>query len=60
MLHRSGRTGRMGRKGVSITFIEDEKQAELLKKMEQYRMTVEALSIDDMATVEKRIYDDLK
>ena len=50
----------MGRKGGSITFIEDEKQAELLKKMEQYRMTVEALSIDDMATVEKRIYDDLK
>ena len=45
---------------MSITFIEDEKQAELLKTMDQYRMTVEALSIDDMETVEKRIYADLK
>lgn len=59
-LHRSGRTGRMGRKGISITFYEKEGELEGLHVIEdKYDMKVNELSLDNMDVFEKTIKDSL-
>lgn len=50
----------MGKKGVSITLVENEKEAELIQGMSEFGMKVEPISLDDMETVEKKMNEDLK
>ena len=57
-LHRSGRTGRMGRKGVAVTFLEDEvRDMEFMKQVEkEFNMPVELVTLDDKEAFEKKIH----
>ena len=54
-MHRAGRTGRMGRKGVCVTFLEDlENGKAYLQTIEdKYNMPVEIVTLDD--TFEKKV-----
>ena len=54
-MHRTGRTGRMGRKGVCVTFMEDLEKGKVYMKTieENYNMPVEIVSLDD--TFEKKV-----
>ncbi|KAK8823194.1 hypothetical protein WA538_002342 [Blastocystis sp. DL] len=61
-LHRSGRTGRMGRRGVAVTFLEDEaKDMESMKQIEkEFNMKVELVSLTDKEAFEKKVNSWLK
>lgn len=50
----------MGKKGVSVTLVENEREAELIQRMSEFGMTVEPISLDDMEKVEKQMNEDLK
>ena len=45
---------------MSITLVENEKEAELIQRMSEFGMKVEPISLDDMETVEKKMNEDLK
>ena len=57
-MHRSGRTGRMGRKGVAVTFLEDEaRDIEFMKQVEkEFNMPVELVTLDDKEAFEKKVH----
>ena len=59
-LHRAGRTGRMGRKGVSFTFYENEEELKKLHVIEErFNMKVSLLSMDKIDEFEEAIKESL-
>ena len=60
-LHRIGRTGRFGRRGISINFVHDEKSMNLNRMFEQYfGKEIKRIGTDDLVTLEKELKDALK
>ena len=60
-LHRIGRTGRFGRKGISINFVHDEKSLRDNKAIETYfGKEIKRIGTGDLATLEKELKDALK
>ncbi|KAK0547014.1 RNA helicase required for poly(A+) mRNA export [Tilletia horrida] len=60
-LHRIGRTGRFGRKGVSINFVHDKKSWEHMNAIETLlKCNITRVSTDDLEAMEKTIKDALK
>ena len=60
-LHRIGRTGRFGRRGISINFVHDERSLRELKDIETYfGRPITRIGTDDLVTLEKELKDALK
>lgn len=60
-LHRIGRTGRFGRRGVSINFVHDAKSREQMQQIEQaLHCPITPVQTDDVEEMEKTIKDVLK
>ncbi len=60
-LHRIGRTGRFGRKGISINFVHDEKSLRDNQAIEKYfGREIKRIVTDDLATLEKELKGALK
>ncbi|KAE8216464.1 hypothetical protein CF327_g306 [Tilletia walkeri] len=60
-LHRIGRTGRFGRKGVSINFVHDKQSWEHMNAIETLlKCNITRVSTDDLEAMEKTIKDALK
>lgn len=60
-LHRIGRTGRFGRRGISINFVHDHLSLENLQKIEQYfGRAITRVDTSDLVTLEKELKSALK
>lgn len=57
-MHRSGRTGRMGRKGVAVTFLENEERDMVFMKQveKEFNMPVELVTLDDKEAFEEKVH----
>jgi ATP-dependent RNA helicase DDX19/DBP5 len=60
-LHRIGRTGRFGRKGISINFVHDEKSLRDNQSIEKYfGREIKRIGTEDLATLERELKAALK
>lgn len=60
-LHRIGRTGRFGRKGISINFVYDQKSRALNEEIEKYfGRPIQRIETGDIVTLEKQLKEALK
>ena len=60
-LHRIGRTGRFGRRGISINFVHDDKSLRNNQSIESYfGKTIKRIGTEDLVTLEKELKEALK
>ena len=60
-LHRIGRTGRFGRRGISINFVHDQRSLADMQKIEKYFGRTNArVDTSDLITLEKDLKDAMK
>ena len=60
-LHRIGRTGRFGRRGISINFVHNEKSLNDNKAIESYfGREIKRIGTEDLVTLEKELKEALK
>ena len=60
-LHRIGRTGRFGRRGISINFVHDDRSLKVNEEIAKYfGKEIKRIGTDDLVTLEKELKDALK